>query len=110
MLIRPKYKVIISNEVDVFLSSLPSKVRDKAIYNANLVTLCKKDSDLFIEDKGNRDMGTAHSLWRNELSNPRILGYTRRRADTFDPRICQKDSQNAQEGDRESREYKERIL
>ena len=52
MLIKPKYKVIISDEVDEFLSSLPSKVRNKVIYNANLVSLGKKDSDLFKKIKG----------------------------------------------------------
>ena len=52
MELRPKYKIIISDEVNDFLSSLPSKVRDKIIFNANLVSLGKMDKDLFKKLEG----------------------------------------------------------
>lgn len=40
-------QIILSNEVDKFLSSLPVKTRDKIVRNINIVTSGKRDNNLF---------------------------------------------------------------
>ena len=52
MELKPKYRIILSEEVDEFLESLPEKAREKILYNANLIALGITDKELFKKLEG----------------------------------------------------------